>query len=65
MLPKNSKSFTLGYTQAVTAQQKVENESVQPSIVILGCSTSFILTGADTLLALRDAIDFALATTEE
>lgn len=60
MLPKNSKSFTLGYTQAVNAQYQEEGNSMHPSIVILGNTGPMILCGVETLTELKKAIEFAL-----
>ena len=60
MLPKNTESFTLGYTQAVNAQFQEEGNSTHPSIVILGSGSPLILCGVETLIELKKAIEFAL-----
>ena len=65
MLPKNTKSFTLGYALAVNAQQEAIGEATHPSIVILGAYYPCIISGTETLRELKTAIEFALATTEE
>lgn len=65
MLPKNTKSFALGYALAVNAQQQAKGETMQPSIVILGASGPCIISGTETLRELKTAIEFALDTTED
>lgn len=61
MLPKNTKSFTLGCTQAVNAQYKEEGNAMLPSIVILGSGTTLVLCGIEPLTELKKAIEFALS----
>lgn len=61
MVPKNIKSFTIGYALAVNAQQADNEESTHPSIVILGGAYPCVVSGADSLRELKTAIDFALS----
>lgn len=65
MLPKNTKSFTLGYALAVNAQQEANGEATHPSIVLLGGSCPCIISGAESLRELKTAIEFALSIAEE
>lgn len=60
MLPKNTKSFPIGYAQAVNARYQDKGTSTHPSIVILGSGSPLILCGVETLIELKKAIEFAL-----
>lgn len=60
MIPKNTKSFPIGYTQAVNARYQYKGTSIHPSLVILGSGSPLILCGAETLTELNKSIKFAL-----
>lgn len=62
--PINRKSFDLGPCQVAQATRELTPESPTATVVILSPAGSIVLAGKDTLLALREAINFALGETK-
>lgn len=58
--PINRKSFDLAPCQVAQATKALTMDSPTATVVILSPTGSLILSGKDTLLALREAINFAL-----